>query len=57
VHSWTRNLAFVFLGLLGVFLVEPSAIAATNNPPERVLILDWFGREVAPFNEEGSGDG
>jgi hypothetical protein len=50
-------LAVVFLGLLGVFLLEPSAIAATNNPPERVLILDWFGREVALFNEEGSGDG
>ena len=57
MDSWTRNLAVVFLGLLGVFLLEPSASATPNTPPQRVLILDLFGREVAPFNEEGSGDG
>jgi len=50
VHSSTRKLAIVFVGLLGVSHLEPSAIATTNNPPERVLILDSFGREVAPFN-------
>jgi len=50
VHSWTRNLAVVFLGLLGVFLLELSAIASTNSHRKQVLIPDSFGREVAPFN-------
>jgi hypothetical protein len=57
VHRWSRNLAVVFLGLLGVFLLELTTPAATNVPPKRILILDSFGRDVAPFNEEGSGDG
>jgi hypothetical protein len=57
VHRCSRNLAVVFLGLLGVFLLELTTPAATNAPPKRILILDWFGREVALFNEAGSGDG
>jgi hypothetical protein len=57
VHRWTGNLAVVFLSLLGVFLLEPGAIATMNSPPKRVLILGLFGRNVAPFNKEGSGDG
>ena len=50
MHSWTRSLAVVFLGLLGIFLLELSAITSTNSSHKRVLILDSFGREVAPFN-------
>jgi hypothetical protein len=57
VHRCSRNLAVVFLGLLGVFLLELTTPAATNAPRKRILILDSFGRDVAPFNEEGSGDG
>ena len=57
MYRWTRNLAVVFLGLLGVFLLKLSALATTSAFPERVLIFDSLGRDVAPFNEEGSGDG
>jgi hypothetical protein len=57
VNSWTRNQAVVFLSMLGVFLFKPSATVTANARPKRVLILDSFGRDVAPFNEEGSGDG
>lgn len=54
---WIHNLVVVFWALLGIFLFKPSAPAATNSPPKRVLILGLFGRNVAPFNKEGSGDG
>jgi hypothetical protein len=57
VHRCSRNLAVVFLGLLGVFLLELTTPAATNAPPKRILILYSFGRDVALFNEAGSGDG
>jgi hypothetical protein len=59
VQRWTRNLVVVFLSLLGVFLLEQSTpVVATNSAPKRVLILNFFGRAVAPFfNEEGGGDG
>ena len=50
MDSWARNLAVVFLGLLGVFFLEPSAPATMNSPGKRVLILDSFRHEVAPFN-------
>jgi hypothetical protein len=57
VCRWIHNLVVVFWALLGIFLFKPSAPAATNSPPKRVLILGLFGRNVAPFNKEGSGDG
>jgi two-component system, LuxR family, sensor kinase FixL len=50
VHSWTRDLVVICLSLVGVFLLNPTTPAATNTPPKRVLILDSFGRDVAPFN-------
>jgi two-component system, LuxR family, sensor kinase FixL len=39
VHSWTRSLAMVFLGLLVVSHLEPSAVIAANNPHKRMRIL------------------
>ena len=42
-------MAIAFMGLLGVFLFEPGAIATMNSPAGRVLILDSFGRAVGSF--------
>ena len=39
MHSWTRSLAIVFLGLLVVSHLEPSAVIAANNPHKRMRIL------------------
>ena len=39
MHSWTRNLAIVFLGLLVVSHLEPGAVIATNSPHKRMRIL------------------
>ena len=39
MHSWTRSLAMVFLGLLVVSHLEPSAVIAANSPPKRMRIL------------------
>ena len=39
MHSWTRSLAMVFLGLLVVSHLEPSAVIAANNPHKRMRIL------------------
>ena len=39
MHSWTRNLAVVFLGLLVVSHLEPSAVIAANNPHKRMRII------------------
>ena len=43
----------LLLGLLGAMALgswERHALAATNSPPRRVLILHSFGREYAPFS-------
>ena len=43
----------LLLGLLGAMVLggwERHALAATNAPPRRVLILHSFGREYAPFS-------
>ena len=44
------RLVLLVLSCALVFLVKPSALGATNARPRRVLILDSFGRDVAPFN-------
>ena len=44
------RLVLLVLSCALVFLVKPSALGAMNPRPRRVLILDSFGRDVAPFN-------
>jgi two-component system, LuxR family, sensor kinase FixL len=43
-------LALLVLSCAVVFSIEASPLGATNARPRRVLILDSFGRDVAPFN-------
>ncbi|HXV80590.1 MAG TPA: PAS domain S-box protein [Candidatus Binatia bacterium] len=38
MHNWPRNLAVVFLTLLGVFLFAPSTVASARPPFKRVAI-------------------
>jgi len=40
----------VLVLLAGQVLPVPAALAAANNPPKRVLIIDSFGRYIAPFS-------
>ncbi|HJU62701.1 MAG TPA: PAS domain S-box protein [Candidatus Binatia bacterium] len=44
------RLALLVLSCAVVFSIEASPLGATNARPSRVLILDSFGRDVAPFN-------
>ncbi|HSF57744.1 MAG TPA: hypothetical protein VLD83_06715, partial [Candidatus Binatia bacterium] len=44
------SLALLVLSCAVVFSIKPSVLGATNARPRRVLILDSFGRDVAPFN-------
>jgi hypothetical protein len=43
---WVAALA----SLLGIFLFALSAFGVTKTSPKRVLIIDSFGHDVAPFN-------
>lgn len=38
MHSWTRDLAVIFLALLGVFLFAPSTVASARPPLKQVAI-------------------
>lgn len=49
MHSWTRGLTVVVLSLLGVFLLEPRNLAATNTPLKGVFIRDSFDHDAAPL--------
>ncbi len=40
----------MLMGFLGVFLFALNALGMTHSSPKRVLILDSFGPDVAPFN-------
>src|SRR5258705_13235786 len=40
----------VWVLLAGQVLPVPAALAAANNPPNRVAIIDSFGRSIAPFS-------
>jgi hypothetical protein len=44
------RLALLVLSCAVVFSIKASALGATNARPRRVLILDSFARDVAPFN-------
>ncbi|HEY6363374.1 MAG TPA: PAS domain S-box protein [Candidatus Binatia bacterium] len=44
------RLVLLVLSCALVFLAKPSALGSMNPRPRRVLILDSFGRDVAPFN-------
>jgi two-component system, LuxR family, sensor kinase FixL len=44
------RLALLVLSCAVFFSLKASAFGATNARPRRVLILDSFGRDVAPFN-------
>jgi two-component system, LuxR family, sensor kinase FixL len=44
------RLALLVLSCAVVFSIEASPLGATNARPRRVLILDSFGRDIAPFN-------
>jgi two-component system, LuxR family, sensor kinase FixL len=44
------SLALLVLIFAVIFSIKPSVLGATNARPRRVLILDSFGRDVAPFN-------
>jgi hypothetical protein len=46
-RAWTLGL---MAGLLSLCVLTAPAHGATNVTPKRVLILDSFGRDVAPFN-------
>ena len=39
---------------LGMFLVALATFCASGAAPKRVLILDSFGRDIAPFNAGAS---
>jgi hypothetical protein len=40
----------VLVLFVGQVLPVPTALAAANEPPKRVLIIDSFGRYIAPFS-------
>jgi two-component system, LuxR family, sensor kinase FixL len=44
------RLVLLVLSCAVVFFLKASVLGATNARPRRVLILDSFGRDVAPFN-------
>ena len=51
MRSIKSGLAVAVLVLLaGQVLPVLTALAAENNPPKRVLIIDSFGRYIAPFS-------
>jgi two-component system, LuxR family, sensor kinase FixL len=50
VPSWTSNLAVACFSFLGVLLLGPTPLAAMSASPKRVLILDSFSQNLAPFD-------
>jgi two-component system, LuxR family, sensor kinase FixL len=51
----TRTVSFLLVSaVVGISLFTMNALGATNSSPKRVLILDSFGRDVAPFNAAAS---
>ncbi len=51
----TRTGSLVLVSaIVGISLFMLNALGAANIPPKRVLILDSFGRDVAPFNGAAS---